>query len=430
MREQDWKKATICVQGGYKAGNGEPRVLPVYQSTTYKYDSSEELAKLFDLASDGHMYTRISNPTVAAVEDKIAKLEGGVGAMMTSSGQAASLISVLNIASEGDNFLMMGNLYGGTTNLFLVTMKRMGIEARVVNDSMSDEEILSKVDSRTRLFFGETIANPSLDVFDFDRFAPLAKKAGLPLVIDNTFATPILCNPIKLGADIVIHSTTKYMDGHAMVVGGVIVDGGSFDWEGSGRYPELTEPDESYHGVIYTKQFGRSAYITKARVQLMRDLGSTPQPFAAFLLNIGLETLDLRIRRHSDNALKVAGYLRSRTDLVKSVSYPGLEDSADHEKAMRYLEGGMASGVVSFSMKGGRKKAMKFMDSLRMAAIVVHVADARTCVLNPASTTHRQLSDEMLVAAGIDPGFVRLSVGIEDADDIIQDIREALDKCL
>ena len=430
MREQDWKKATICVQGGYKAGNGEPRVLPVYQSTTYKYDSSEELAKLFDLASDGHMYTRISNPTVAAVEDKIAKLEGGVGAMMTSSGQAASLISVLNIASEGDNFLMMGNLYGGTTNLFLVTMKRMGIEARVVNDSMSDEEILAKIDSRTRLFFGETIANPSLDVFDFDRFVPLAKKAGLPLVIDNTFATPILCNPIKLGADIVIHSTTKYMDGHAMVVGGVIVDGGSFDWEGSGRYPELTEPDESYHGVIYTKQFGRSAYITKARVQLMRDLGSTPQPFAAFLLNIGLETLDLRIRRHSDNALKVAGYLRSRTDLVKSVSYPGLEDSADHDKAMRYLEGGMASGVVSFSMKGGREKAMKFMDSLRMAAIVVHVADARTCVLNPASTTHRQLSDEMLVAAGIDPGFVRLSVGIEDADDIIQDIREALDKCL
>lgn len=430
MREQDWKKATICVQGGYKAGNGEPRVLPVYQSTTYKYDSSEELAKLFDLAADGHMYTRISNPTVAAVEDKIAKLEGGVGAMMTSSGQAASLISVLNIASEGDNFLMMGNLYGGTTNLFLVTMKRMGIEARVVNDSMSDEEILAKIDSRTRLFFGETIANPSLDVFDFDRFAPLAKKAGLPLVIDNTFATPILCNPIKLGADIVIHSTTKYMDGHAMVVGGVIVDGGSFDWEGSGRYPEFTEPDESYHGVIYTKQFGRSAYITKARVQLMRDLGSTPQPFAAFLLNIGLETLDLRIRRHSDNALKVAGYLRSRTDLVKSVSYPGLEDSADHDKAMRYLEGGMASGVVSFSMKGGREKAMKFMDSLRMAAIVVHVADARTCVLNPASTTHRQLSDEMLVAAGIDPGFVRLSVGIEDADDIIQDIREALDKCL
>ena len=430
MREQDWKKATICVQGGYKAGNGEPRVLPVYQSTTYKYDSSEELAKLFDLAADGHMYTRISNPTVAAVEDKIAKLEGGVGAMMTSSGQAASLISVLNIASEGDNFLMMGNLYGGTTNLFLVTMKRMGIEARVVNDSMSDEEILAKVDSRTRLFFGETIANPSLDVFDFDRFVPLAKKAGLPLVIDNTFATPILCNPIKLGADIVIHSTTKYMDGHAMVVGGVIVDGGSFDWEGSGRYPELTEPDESYHGVIYTKQFGRSAYITKARVQLMRDLGSTPQPFAAFLLNIGLETLDLRIRRHSDNALKVAEYLRSRTDLVKSVSYPGLEDSADHDKAMRYLEGGMASGVVSFSMKGGREKAMKFMDSLRMAAIVVHVADARTCVLNPASTTHRQLSDEMLVAAGIDPGFVRLSVGIEDADDIIQDIREALDKCL
>ena len=430
MEEKNWKKATLCVQGGYKAHNGGPRVLPIYQSTTYKYDSSEELAKLFDLAVDGHMYTRISNPTVAAVEDKVARLEGGVGAMMTSSGQAASLISVLNIASEGDNFLMMGNLYGGTTNLFLVTMRRMGIEARVVNEAMSDEEILSYVDSRTRLFFGETIANPSLEVFDFDRFVTLSHKAGLPLFIDNTFATPILCNPIALGADIVVHSTTKYMDGHAMVVGGMIVDGGSFDWEKGGKYPELTEPDESYHGVVYTKQFGRAAYITKARTQLMRDLGSTPQPMAAFLLNIGLETLDLRIRKHSDNALKVAKYLSGRNDLIESVSYPGLESSSEHPKAVKYLEGGMASGVVSFSMKGGREKAMKFMDSLKMASIVVHVADARTCVLNPASTTHRQLSDEMLREAGIDPGFVRLSVGIEDVDDILEDIREALDKCL
>ncbi len=430
MDDRNWNKATLCVQGGYVPGNGEPRVLPIYQSTTYKYDSSEELARLFDLETPGHMYTRISNPTVEMVEKKISQLEGGVGAMLTSSGQAASLISVLNIASSGDNFLMMGNLYGGTTNLFLVTLRRMGIEARVINASMSDDEILAVIDERTRLFFCETIANPSLEVFDFDRFIPLAHGAGIPVVIDNTFATPILCNPIALGADVVIHSTTKYMDGHAMVVGGVIVDGGSFDWEKDGRYPELSEPDESYHGVVYTRQFGRAAYITKARTQLMRDLGSTPQPIAAFLLNVGLETLDLRIRRHSENALRVARYLESRTDLIESVSYPGLESSPEHDKAMRYLEGGMASGVVSFSMKGGREKAMRFMDSLRLAEIVVHVADARTCVLNPASTTHRQLSDEMLREAGIDPGFVRFSVGIEDPEDIIRDIEEALAKCL
>lgn len=419
-------RATICVQEGYKPENGEPRVLPIYQSTTYKYDSAAELAKLFDLESDGHMYTRISNPTVACVEKKIAALEGGVGAMMTSSGQAASLISVFNIASAGDNFIMMGNLYGGTTNLFLVTMKRMGIEARVVSPEMSDEEILSLFDDRTRLFFGETIANPSLAVFDFDRFAPLAHSKGVPLIIDNTFATPILCRPFEHGADIVIHSSTKYMDGHAVVVGGMIVDGGTFDWTKGGKYPELTEPDESYHGVVYTEAFGKSAYITKARVQLMRDLGSTPQPIAAFLLNLGLETLDLRIRRHSDNALRVAKYLETRTDLIESVSYPGLESSPEHERAVKYLDGGLSSGVVSFSMKGGREKAMRFMDSLRLASIVVHVADARTCVLNPASTTHRQLSDEMLREAGIDPGFVRFSVGIESVDDIISDIEGAL----
>ncbi len=428
--DNNWKKATICVQGGYEPENGEPRVLPIYQSTTYRYDSSEDLAKLFDLAIDGHMYTRISNPTVAAVEKKIADLEGGVGAMMTSSGQAASFISIFNIASRGDNFLMFGNLYGGTTNLFLVTMKRMGIEARVIDERMSDEEILSKIDDRTRLLFGETIANPSLDVFDFDRFVPLMHSKGLPVIIDNTFATPILCNPIAFGADIVVHSTTKYMDGHAMVVGGAIVDSGNFDWEKDGKYPELSEPDESYHGIVYTKQFGRSAYITKARVQLMRDLGSTPQPMAAFLLNIGLETLDLRIKRHSENALKVAKYLETRTDLIESVNYPSLPSSKEHEKAMKYLAGGLSSGVVSFSMKGGREKAMRFMDSLKMAAIVVHVADARTCVLNPASTTHRQLSDELLAEAGIDPGFVRFSVGIEDSEDIIRDIEEALSKCL
>ncbi len=423
------KRSTLCVQAGYEPGNGEARVLPIYQSTTYKYDSSAELAALFDLKTPGHMYTRISNPTVDCVEKKIAALEGGVGAMMTSSGQAASLISVFNIASSGDNFIMMGNLYGGTTNLFLVTMKRMGIEARVVDPSMSDEEILSRFDDRTRLFFGETIANPSLQIFDFDRFAPLAHSKGVPLIIDNTFATPILCRPFEHGADIVVHSSTKYMDGHAVVVGGMIVDSGKFDWN-NGKYPELTEPDESYHGVVYTEAFGNAAYITKARTQLMRDLGSTPQPIAAFLLNLGLETLDLRIRKHSDNALKVARYLETRTDLIESVSYPGLESSSEHEKALKYLDGGLSSGVVSFSMKGGRDMAMKFMDSLRLAKIVVHVADARTSVLNPASTTHRQLSDELLREAGIDPGFVRFSVGIEDIDDILEDIEGALSKCL
>ena len=426
----NWNKDTICVQGGYKPGNSEPRVLPIYQSTTYKYDSAEELAKLFDLESPGHMYTRISNPTVEYVEKKIAELEGGTGAMMTSSGQAASFISIFNIASSGDNFVMMSNLYGGTTNLFLVTMKRMGIEARVASSDMSDEEFLSLFDERTRCFFGETIANPSLEVFDFARYVPLVHSKGVPVIIDNTFATPVLCNPFRFGADIVVHSTTKYIDGHATVVGGVIVDGGTFDWEKDGKYPELSEPDESYHGVIYTKQFGNAAYITKARTQLMRDLGVTVQPLAAFLINSGLDTLSLRMERHSSNALAVAEYLRSRTDVVESVSYPGLVDDREHAKAEKYLLRGMSSGVVSFCVKGGREKAMAFMNSLKLAEIVVHVADVRTCVLNPASTTHRQLSDDMLRKAGIEPGFVRLSVGIEDKDDIIRDLEEAFRACL
>ena len=424
------EKDTICIQGGYKPGNSEPRVLPIYQSTTYKYDSAEELAKLFDLEAPGHMYTRISNPTVEYVENKIAELEGGVGAMMTSSGQAASFISVFNIASSGDNFVMMSNLYGGTTNLFLVTMKRMGIETRVATSDMSDEEFLSLFDERTRCFFGETIANPSLEIFDFDRFIPLVHSKGVPVINDNTFATPILCNPIALGADIVVHSTTKYMDGHAEVVGGVIVDGGTFDWTKDGKYPELTEPDESYHGVVYTRQFGKAAYITKARTQLMRDLGTTVQPMAAFLINNGLETLGLRIRKHSENALAVAKYLESRSDVVESVSYPGLPGDKEHGKAVRYLKDGLSSGVVSFCVRGGREKAMAFMNALRLAAIVVHVADVRTCVLNPASTTHRQLSDDMLRKAGIEPGFVRFSVGIEDKEDIIRDIEEAFRACL
>lgn len=418
------KNATKCVQAGYVPANGQPRVLPIYQSTTYAYDNGDELACLFDLTKDGHMYTRISNPTVAYVEEKIAALEGGTGAMCTSSGQAASFAAVTNIASSGDNFLALDNLYGGTTNLFDVTLRRLGIEVRFISQSMSDEEIESRIDSHTRLIFAETLANPSLIVCDLDRFSALAHKHGLPLVVDNTFTTPIICRPFEHGADIVVHSTSKYMDGHASVVGGVLVDGGTFDWS---AYPGLSEPDESYHGVVYTKTFKEKAFITKARVQLMRDYGLTPQPMAAFLLNLGLETLDVRIRRHSENAIKVARHFLSHPK-VEWVVYPGLESDKGHQLAMKYFDDGLSSGVVGVGIKGGKKGAMKFMNSLRLARIVVHVADARTGVLHPASTTHRQLSDEQLVAAGIKPEFVRFSVGIEDVDDIIADIDQALEK--
>lgn len=417
------KKETICVQAGYESGNGEPRVLPIYQSTTYSYDSSEELAKLFDLTKDGHMYSRISNPTVAAVEKKVAELEGGVGAMMTSSGQAASLISVINITSSGENFLCFSNLYGGTTNLFAVTMKKLGIEARFIDYGMSDEEIEALIDDKTTLLFSETISNPSLEVLDIERYAKLAHKNGIPLIVDNTFATPILCRPFEFGADIVVHSTSKYMDGHAEVVGGMIVDSGNFDWK---DYPSLTRPDESYHGIIYTEQFGNAAYITKARTQLMRDLGSTPSPFSAFLLNNGLETLHLRMERHSENALAVARHLKEHKK-VAWVSYPGLEDDKNHALAEKYLYKGYSSGVVSFGTVNGKKGAAAFMDNLKMARICVHVADLRTCVLHPASTTHRQLTDEQLESAGIKPEFIRFSTGIENIEDIIADIDQALE---
>jgi len=415
---------TKCVQSGYEPKKGEPRVVPICQSTTYRYESGAQLGELFDLTADGHMYTRISNPTVAAVEAKIADLEGGVGAMLTSSGQAASLISIFNIASAGDNFLSLGSIYGGTVNLFAVTMQRMGIEVRFISEDMSDEQIEALIDDRTRLIFGETIANPALTVLDIERFAKLAHKNGLPLIVDSTFATPILCRPFEFGADIVIHSTSKYIDGHATVIGGVIVDSGNFDWEAAGRYPELTEADESYHGVVYTRDFGKAAYITKARVQLMRDLGSTPQPLPMFLVNLGLETLALRMERHSANALAVAKFLAAQPQIDK-VFYPGLEGDSQYAKAQKYLPKG-ASGVISFTVKGGRDVAMKLMDSLALAAIVVHVADCRTSVLHPASTTHRQLTDEQLKAAGVDPGLVRFSVGIENADDIIADLQQAL----
>ena len=422
----NYKIETKCIQEGYKPENGEPRVLPIYQSTTYKYESGEHLGKLFDLSAPGHMYSRISNPTVDFVEKKISALEGGVGAMMVSSGQAASTSAVLNIASCGDNFVCSSSIYGGTTNLFAVTFKRLGIEVRFVTPGMTDDEIHALFDERTRLVFGETIANPALDVFDIERFAAIAHSHNVPLVVDNTFATPVFCRPFEFGADIVIHSTTKYMDGHATVVGGVIVDSGKFDWAAAGKYPELTTPDDSYHGVIYTEQFGEAAYITKARVQLLRDLGNSPQPMAAFILNLGLETLALRMERHFENGLAVAKYLEKH-EKVSWVNFPALESSPEYEKCKKYL-GGKTCGVVSFGVKGGREGAMKFMDSLKLANIVVHVADARTSVLHPASTTHRQLTDEQLVNAGIGADLVRMSVGIEHIDDILADIEAALAK--
>lgn len=423
----DFKIETKCIQSGYKPENGEPRVLPIYQSTTYKYDSSDHLGDLFDLKVPGHMYTRISNPTVDAVEKKIADLECGSGAVLCSSGQTANLLAILNITSAGQNIVSMSSIYGGTINLFAVTLKKLGIEVRFVTPEMTDEEVAAHIDENTRLFFGETIANPALVVFDIERYAKLAHAHGIPLVVDNTFATPVLCRPFEFGADIVVHSTTKYMDGHAQVVGGAVVDGGRFDWTAGGRYPELTEPDESYHGVRYVENFGlENAYYTKLRVQLIRDFGTPMAPICAYLLNLGLETLPLRMERHCSNALKVAQYLKN-SDKVTFVNYPMLEGDSQHDLAVKYLSGG-ACGVISFGVKGGRQAAVRFMDSLKLAAIVVHVADARTSVLHPASTTHRQLTDEQLADAGITPDLVRLSVGIENIDDILADIAQALEK--
>ena len=422
----NYKIETKCIQSGYTPKNGEPRVLPICQSTTYKYDSSEHLGDLFDLKVAGHMYSRISNPTVDAVEKKIADLEGGTGCVLCSSGQAANLLAILNITSAGQNIVSLSSIYGGTVNLFAVTLKRLGIEVRFVTPDMTDEEISARFDENTRLFFGETIANPALVVFDFERYSALAHAHGVPLFIDNTFATPVLCRPFEHGADIVIHSTTKYMDGHAQVVGGAIVDGGKFDWTAGNKYPELTEPDDSYHGLVYTEAFGvENAFYTKARVQLVRDFGVAMTPMSAYLLNLGLETLPLRMERHCENAKKVAEFLAG-SDMVSWVSYPKLEGDTQYALAEKYLPDG-ACGVVSFGVKGGRSAAVKFMDSLKLAAIVVHVADARTSVLHPASTTHRQLTDEQLVDAGISPDLVRLSVGIENAEDIIADIAQALE---
>jgi len=414
---------TKCIQSGYKPNNGEARVLPIYQSTTYKYDSGEQVGRLFDLKEEGFFYTRLANPTVDCVERKIADLEGGIGAMCTSSGQAASMIAVLNLCNSGDHIISSNNIYGGTMNLFAVTLKKMGIDCTFVDPDLPIEELQKEVRENTKLVFAETIANPSLVVADIEKLAEFAHSNGIPLVIDNTFATPINCRPIEHGADIVIHSTSKYMDGHAVALGGVIVDSGRFDWD-NGKFPGLSTPDESYHGIVYTRDCGPAAFITKARVQLMRDMGMAPSPNNAFLLNLGLETLHLRMERHCSNAQKVAEYLESH-EKVAWVNFPGLKSNKYYELAKKYLPNGIC-GVISFGVKGGREAAMKFMDSLKLAAIVVHVADARTGVLHPASTTHRQLSDKQLMECRITPEMVRMSIGIENVKDILADIEQAL----
>ena len=418
------KIETKCIQSGYTPKDGEPRVVPIVQSTTYKYESTQTMGDLFDLKTDGFFYTRLANPTADAVEKKIADLEGGVGAMLTSAGQAASLISIMNICHAGDHILSSTTIYGGTFNLLSVTLKKFGIDVTFVDPELSLDELQKLIRPETKIVFGETLANPALKVLDIEKFAALAHNNNIPLIIDNTFPTPILCRPIEYGADIVIHSTSKYMDGHAVTLGGVIVDSGNFDWAASGKFPEMTTPDESYHGVVYTDHFGKAAYIAKARVQLMRDLGSAPSPMNCFLLNLGLETLHLRMERHSSNALKVAEYLESN-DKIAWVSYPGLKSSPDYELAQKYLPNG-CSGVIAFGPKGGREASVKFMDSLKLANIVCHVADARTGVLHPASSTHRQLTDQQLVDCGVKPELIRMSVGIENADDIIADVQQAL----
>ena len=417
---------TTCIQGGWQPKNGEPRILPIYQSTTFKYSTSEQMGRLFDLEENGYFYTRLANPTNDAVADKIRELEGGATAMLTSSGQAANFYAVFNICGAGDHLVCSATVYGGTSNLFVVTMKKMGVDVTLVDPDAPEEEIEKAILPNTKCIFGESIANPALVVLDLEKFARIAHRNGIPFIVDNTFATPINCRPFEWGADIVTHSTTKYMDGHAMTVGGCIVDSGNFDWEAhADKFPGLTTPDESYHGIIYTKKFGKAAYITKATAQVMRDLGSIPSPQNSFLLNIGLETLHLRVPRHCENAQKVAEYLQSRED-VAWVNYPGLENDKYHALAQKYMPNGTC-GVISFGLKGGRQAAGEFMDKLKLAAIVTHVADARTCVLHPASHTHRQLSDEQLREAGVDPSLIRLSVGIENVDDIIEDIRQALE---
>ncbi len=416
---------TKCVHSGYTAQNGQPDALPIYQSTTFRYDSAEHVGKLFDLSEVGYFYSRLANPTVACVEEKISDLEGGVGALLTTSGQAASTFAVLNILGAGDHIVCASALYGGTVNLFNATLKKLGIETTFVDPSAPISELRAAFKENTRAVFGETLANPALSVLDIEKFAQVAHEADVPLIIDNTFATPVLCRPFEYGADIVTHSTSKYMDGHGVQLGGAVIDGGTFDWN-NGKFPGLSEPDPSYHGLVYSEAFGNKAYITKMRVQLMRDIGACPTAEAAFLLNLGLETLPVRMEKHCANALRIAEYLKGHEKIV-SAAYPGLKSDKYYGLARKYLSGG-ASGVLSFRVAGGRAGAIKFLDSLELARIAVHVAMTRTCVLHPASSSHRQLSGEQLIAAGITPDLVRLSTGIEDADDIIADLDQALAK--
>lgn len=416
---------TQCLHEGYTPKNGEPRVVPIVQSTTYCFDSTEHIAKLFDMPTE-YMYSRFANPTCDAVEKKIAALEGGVGAMLTSSGQSAVLCTVLNLCKAGDSLVAVSAIYGGVINLLSVTLNRLGIECIWVAPDSSEEVLRNAIKDNTKLVFGETIANPALRVLDLELFAKVAHEKQIPLVVDSTFATPILCKPIEWGADIVIHSTTKYMDGHAVQMGGVIVDSGKFDWSASPRFPDFVTPDESYHGVVYTRDFGAMAFIIKARMQLMRDFGCYQTPQGAFLLNLGLETLALRMERYSQNALEVAQHLK-KSSKIESVSYPGLPSDIDYPLTQKYLKKG-ASGVITFVIKGGRAAAVRFMDAMKLASRVVHVADIRTCVLHPASSTHRQLTDQQLLAAGINPGMIRFSCGLEHISDIIEDIDQALEK--
>lgn len=416
---------TKCLHEGYSPKNGEASALPIYQSTTFRYDSVDTLGDLFDLKASGHFYTRLSNPTVEAPEIKLAALEGGVGAMITSSGQAASLISVINIASAGDHIISSAAIYGGTFNLFNVTLRKLGIDTTFVDPNISAEELQLLIRPNTKLIFGETLTNPSLDVLDIEKFASVAHANKIPLIVDNTFPTPILCRPIEFGADIVVHSTSKFLDGHAVVLGGAIVDSGNFDWAASGKFPELCEPDDSYHGVVYTETFKNMAYIVKARAQLMRDLGCMMSPNSAFILNMNMETLPIRMARHCENALAVAKYLENHPK-IEWVNYPGLQSNKYYELAKKYLPDG-CSAVIAYGVKGGKAAAKKFLENLKLASLEIHVADIRTCCLHPASTTHRQLTDEQLAECGVSPDLIRMSIGLESVDDIIKDIEQALE---
>ncbi|HDK7167627.1 TPA: O-acetylhomoserine aminocarboxypropyltransferase/cysteine synthase [Clostridium botulinum] len=425
MSIKNWNTETICIQGGYTPKSGEPRILPIIQSTTYKYDDPDTVANLFDLKEEGHMYTRISNPTVAAFEEKIAQLEGGVGAVAVSSGQSATTLAILNICSAGDHILASSNLYGGTFTLLSSTLKKLGIETTFVSPEASEEEILKLAKDNTKIVLGETIGNPSVNILDFHKFSNVAKKIKVPFLVDNTLMTPYLCKPFEYGANIVIHSATKYIDGHATSVGGVVIDGGNFNWK-NGKFPLLVDKDPTYHGISYTEEFKNLAYITKLRVNLLRDLGTCLSPFNAFLFNLGLETLHLRMERHSENALKLAQFLQEHNK-VSWVKYPFLKDDKSYESAKKYLNNG-ASGMLTFGIKGGTDQAKEFIKNLKLASLVVHIGDARTSVLHPSSTTHRQLSYEEQIASGVTEDLIRVSVGIEYIEDIIKDFQEALSK--